>query len=144
MKIKASRLIEIIQEEIARKKSKKSSRKPNKIRCPNCGAINPASREGGSCRVCGYAPLPSPNAVAEAKKVSKRDDGTMTRDYEGKRYSASAGSVASLEKHGMSVEKAVKAGDFDWSKAPYAAAQAAHIVATGKPSVPKGSKLKKK
>jgi hypothetical protein len=43
----------------------------------------------------------------------------------------------------MSVEKAVEAGDFDWSKEPYAAAQAAHIVATGKPSVPRGTKLKK-
>jgi len=81
--------------------------------------------------------------ITEAKKVSKREDGTMTRDYEGKKYTASAGSVASLKKHGMSVEKAVEAGDFDWSKEPYAAAQAAHIVATGKPSVPRGTKIKK-
>lgn len=77
----------------------------------------------------------------EAAKAKKSEDGVMTRVYDGKKYTASAGSVASLEKHGMSAEKAVKAGDFDWADNPMAAAQAAHIVATGKPTVPKGTKI---
>ena len=77
----------------------------------------------------------------EAAKAKKSEDGVMTRVYDGKKYTASAGSVASLEKHGMSAEKAVKAGDFDWASNPMAAAQAAHIVATGKPTVPKGAKI---
>lgn len=77
----------------------------------------------------------------EASKAKKSEDGVMTRVYDGKKYTASAGSVASLEKHGMSAEKAVKAGDFDWASNPMAAAQAAHIVASGKPTVPKGAKI---
>lgn len=77
----------------------------------------------------------------EAAKAKKSEDGVMTRVYDGKKYTASAGSVASLEKHGMSAEKAVKAGDFDWADNPMAAAQAAHIVASGKPTVPKGAKI---
>jgi hypothetical protein len=77
----------------------------------------------------------------EAAKANKSEDGVMTRVYDGKKYAASAGSVASLEKHGMSAEKAVKAGDFDWASNPMAAAQAAHIVASGKPTVPKGTKI---
>ena len=59
-------------------------------------------------------------------------EGTETRKYKGKTYTASAGSLAALKKHKMDVSKAVDSGDFDWADEPYAAAQAAYIVATGK------------
>ena len=59
-------------------------------------------------------------------------EGTETRKYKGKTYTASAGSLAALKKHKMDVSKAVDSGDFDWAEEPYAAAQAAYIVATGK------------
>ena len=59
-------------------------------------------------------------------------EGTETRKYKGKTYTASAGSLAALKKHKMDVSKAVESGDFDWAEEPYAAAQAAYIVATGK------------
>lgn len=73
-------------------------------------------------------------AVLEAKR---------TRSYGKRSYSASPGSVAAIKKHGDSAKKAVKAGAFDWASNPYAAANAAHIVATGEPTVRKGSKRKK-
>lgn len=68
------------------------------------------------------------------KTVKKESDGeaTETRKYKGKTYTASAGSLAALKKHKMDVSKAVDSGDFDWAEEPYAAAQAAYIVATGK------------
>lgn len=78
--------------------------------------------------------------ASKGKKTSSKDGAIQKKKYSGKEYASSAGSVASIKKHGNSVEKAVKSGDFDWSDNPYAAAQAAHIVATGKPSVAKGSK----
>ena len=60
-----------------------------------------------------------------------------------KEYHASDGSVAALRDSGDSCEKAVKAGKFDWAgKGKWAACQSAHIVATGKPTVPQGSKFK--
>ena len=73
----------------------------------------------------------------------KKEQSVKHKKYSGKEYTASAGSVASIKKHGGSVEKAVKSGDFDWADDPYAAAQAAHIVAMGQPTVKKGEKKKK-
>ena len=40
--------------------------------------------------------------------------------------------------------RSVGAGKFAWASNPYAAAQAAHIVATGEPTVKKGTKRKRK
>lgn len=74
------------------------------------------------------------DAVQEQKKV--------TKGYAGKTYGASPGSVSAIKKSGDSAKKAVAAGKFDWATSPYAAAQAAHIVATGEPTVKKGSKRK--
>ena len=60
-----------------------------------------------------------------------------------KEYHASAGSVAALRDSGDSCDVAIKAGKFDWAgKGKWAACQSAHIVATGKPTVPQGSKFK--
>ena len=67
-----------------------------------------------------------------------------SRKYGGKEYKSSPGSVAAIKKHGGSASKAVKAGAFDWADDPMAAAQAAHIVAIGEPTVAKGTKRKKK
>lgn len=66
-----------------------------------------------------------------------------TKTYGNKTYKASAGSVSAIKKSGDSAKKAVGAGKFDWSDQPWAAAQAAHIVATGEPTVKKGTKKKK-
>ena len=63
---------------------------------------------------------------------SNQHESAKTRSYKGKKYTASAGSLASLKKHDFSTKKAVEAGDFDWADDPYAAAQAAYIVAKGK------------
>lgn len=73
--------------------------------------------------------------IDEAKSQKKK--------YGGKEYKSSSGSVAAIKKHGGSASKAVKAGAFDWADDPMAAAQAAHIVAMGEPTVSKGSKRKK-
>ena len=54
-----------------------------------------------------------------------------TRKYKGKTYTASKGSITALEDHDFDVSDAVDAGKFDWAEDPYAAAQAAHIVAKG-------------
>ncbi len=67
----------------------------------------------------------------------------VTRAYGSKTYRASPGSVSALKKSGDSTKKAVGAGKFAWAENPYAAAQAAHIVSTGEPTVKKGSKRKK-
>lgn len=67
---------------------------------------------------------------------------TKKKSYKGKKYQASAGSVAAIKKSGGSAEKAVASGKFDWASNPYAAAQAAHIAALGEPTVEKGSKRK--
>jgi hypothetical protein len=57
-----------------------------------------------------------------------------------KEFHASAGSVAALRDSGDSCDKAIKAGKFDWAgKGKWAACQSAHIVATGKPTVPQGA-----
>ena len=68
----------------------------------------------------------------EASK--KQNESTKSRKYKGKKYTASAGSLAALKKHDYSTKKAVKAGDFDWAEDPFAAAQAAYIVAKGEPT----------
>lgn len=67
----------------------------------------------------------------------------VTGAYGGKTYGASPGSLSALKKSDSSAKKAVKAGKFSWAEDPYAAAQAAHIVATGEPTVKKGTKRKK-
>lgn len=72
--------------------------------------------------------------LAEQKKVTKA--------YGSKTYVASPGSVSAIKKSGDSAKKAVGAGKFDWASDPFAAAQAAHIVATGEPTVKKGAKKK--
>ena len=69
--------------------------------------------------------------------MQREADSAETREYKGKKYTASAGSLAALKKHKYSTKKAVKAGDFDWAEDPYAAAQAAYIVAKGKPATRK-------
>ncbi len=78
-----------------------------------------------------HAALSNPEG---SKGPVKEADGeaTETRKYKGKTYTASAGSLEALKKHKMDVSKAVESGDFDWADEPYAAAQAAYIVATGK------------
>jgi hypothetical protein len=65
-----------------------------------------------------------------------------SKKYKGEKYSASAGSIAAIRKYKGSVKKAVASGAFDWASNPMAAAQAAHIVALGSPTVPSGSKKK--
>ncbi len=88
--------------------------KMNEKSCSECG-MNEATCE------CGYM-----------NEAEKEKDSVKSREYHGKEYKASAGSIAALKKHGGSKEKAIKAGAFDWSKNPEAAARAAEIVATGK------------
>jgi len=56
-----------------------------------------------------------------------------SRKYKGRTYTASKGSITALEDHDFDVSAAVDAGKFDWADEPYAAAQAAHIVAKGEP-----------
>lgn len=80
-------------------------------------------------------PSTDQTSVLEAK--------VQKRKYGGKEYKSSSGSVAAIRKHGGSARKAVKAGAFDWADNPMAAAQAAHIVAMGEPTVTKGTKRKK-
>lgn len=69
---------------------------------------------------------------AVSEHLAEEDKKTKSRSRKGSSYHASAGSIEALKKHGGSVEKAVKAGAFDWADDPYAAAQAAHIVLTGR------------
>jgi hypothetical protein len=82
-------------------------------------------------------PTPSEKKVEKKRdrEAGKKATGDLeeaeTRDYKGQEYKSSAGSISALKKHGWSVEKAVKAGDFDWADDPYAAAQAALIVGRG-------------
>ena len=66
------------------------------------------------------------------RQILLEDERSQTRKYKGKTYTASPGSISALKKHDMDASKAVDAGDFDWADEPYAAAQAALIVATGK------------
>ena len=71
--------------------------------------------------------------LAEQGCMSELDlEEAESRSYKGKEYSASKGSISALKKHGWSLKKAVKAGDFDWADDPYAAAKAAYIVGKGK------------
>lgn len=77
--------------------------------------------------------------IMEVLEEQKR----VTGSYGGKTYGASPGSLSALKKSDSSAKKAVKAGKFSWADDPYAAAQAAHIVATGEPTVKKGTKRKK-
>lgn len=82
-------------------------------------------------------PTPSEKKVEKkrdreaGKKAATDLEEAETRDYKGQEYKSSAGSLSALKKHDWSVEKAVKAGDFDWADDPYAAAQAALIVGRG-------------
>jgi hypothetical protein len=73
-------------------------------------------------------------------EVSKKK--MKSKKHKGEKYSASAGSIAAIKKHKGSVKKAVASGAFDWASNPMAAAQAAHIVAMGVPTVPAGTKKK--
>ncbi len=66
--------------------------------------------------------------------------GIKKKKYAGKQYAASKGSLDALKKSGGSTKKAVKSGAFSWADEPYAAAQAAHIVATGMPNTKKSTK----
>jgi hypothetical protein len=68
---------------------------------------------------------------------------TQKKSYGKKEYKSSSGSVAAIKKHGGSAKKAVAAGAFNWASDPWAAANAAHIVAMGEPTVRKGVKRKK-
>ena len=80
-----------------------------------------------------YAGLRDWNPKGRGPVQTEADgDKVETRKHKGKTYTASAGSLAALKKHKMDVSKAVESGDFDWADEPYAAAQAAYIVATGK------------
>lgn len=78
-----------------------------------------------------------------AENTHVRESKKASREYGGKKYSASKGSIESLKKAGGSTRKAVKSGAFDWADEPYAAAQAARIVSTGQPITKKGDKRKK-
>lgn len=80
-----------------------------------------------------YTPEPKDEGgIDEKKKRKKKKKGKS------KEYHASAGSVSVVRKKGC--EKAIKDGDFDWAgNGKWAACQSAHIVATGKPTVPKGA-----
>lgn len=81
--------------------------------------------------------------LAYEYRVSHQDmleSNAKTRKYDGKQYTASKGSLDALKKSGGSTKKAVKSGAFDWADDPYAAAQAAHIVATGEPATKKSTK----
>ena len=69
-----------------------------------------------------------------------KEQKTKSKKYAGKKHKASAGSVSAIKKSDDSAGEAVKAGKFDWASSPFAAAQSAHIVATGEPTVKKGSK----
>lgn len=82
-----------------------------------------------------------PNVPSSTPPVMEQK--RVTGTYGGKTYGASPGSVSALKKTGMSAKKAVGGGKFSWAENPYAAAQAAHIVATGEPTVKKGTKRKK-
>lgn len=73
--------------------------------------------------------------LAEEKQqgeLEEEDGSVASREYDGKEYKASKGSVKALEKKGGSKKKAVASGAFDWAQNPYAAARAAEIVSTGK------------
>lgn len=80
---------------------------------------------------------------SEGLEEADAKDEAESHKYGKKVYKASSGSVAAIKKHGGSAGKAVKAGAFDWADNPMAAAQAAHIVAMGEPTVAKGTKKKK-
>lgn len=64
--------------------------------------------------------------------LEEAEGSAASREYKGKEYKASKGSVTALEKKGGSKKKAVASGAFDWAQNPYAAARAAEIVSTGK------------
>lgn len=78
----------------------------------------------------------------DSDSVSEASKKVRSKKYRGEKYSASSGSVAAIKKHKGSTKKAVASGAFDWASNPFAAAQAAHIVAMGEPTVAKGSKKK--
>lgn len=87
--------------------------------------------------------IPEESHVDDSSGISEASKKTKSKKYKGEKYSASAGSVAAIKKHKGSTKKAVASGAFDWASNPHAAAQAAHIVAMGEPTVAKGSKKKK-
>jgi Arc/MetJ-type ribon-helix-helix transcriptional regulator len=86
-------------------------------------------------------------------RISRKDLASLIKDtliesakkrkYKGKEYKASPGSIETLKDDGFDIQKSVKDGDFDWAEEPYAAANAAYIVAKGKPAaLKKESKMK--
>lgn len=64
--------------------------------------------------------------------LEEAEGSVASREYSGKEYKASRGSVSALRKAKGSKGRAVKGGKFDWAEEPYAAARAAEIVSTGK------------
>jgi hypothetical protein len=72
------------------------------------------------------------NGVVE-EMISPMGESVQGREYMGREYRASKGSLTSLRKSGGSKKKAIAAGSFDWAEEPYAAAMAAEIVGTGRP-----------
>lgn len=68
----------------------------------------------------------------EQCEIDEAEGSTTSREYGGKEYKASRGSLSALRKSKGSKGRAVKAGKFAWAEEPYAAARAAEIVATGK------------
>ena len=86
-----------------------------------------------------YTPEANEADIDEKKRRKKK----KKKKGKKKEYHASDGSVAALRDSGDSCDVAVKAGKFDWAgKGKWAACQSAHIVTTGKPTVPQGSKFK--
>lgn len=74
---------------------------------------------------------------------AKETDSVVTVYTDGKEHGASKGSLAVLKKHGYDIGKAVKSGDFDWARDPYAAAQDALQVAKSKGLVKETRRLSK-
>lgn len=90
-----------------------------------------------------YTPESQDEAAASSDiDEKKRAKSRKKKKGKPKTYHASAGSVAALRDSGGSCEQAIKDGKFDWAgKGKWAACQSAHIVSTGKPTVPRGSKF---
>lgn len=78
-------------------------------------------------------------SVAETAALDEADlnEATQEREWQGKVYRASPGAVSVLKKYNFDIKAAVDSGAFNWvvsrGGSPYAVAQAAHIVATGRP-----------
>jgi hypothetical protein len=78
-------------------------------------------------------------SVAETAALDEADlnEATQEREWQGKVYRASPGAISVLKKYNLDIKAAVDSGAFNWvvsrGGSPYAVAQAAHIVATGRP-----------